>query len=274
MLTNIGLVELVKKAYKEGWGYVNGTYGNILTESLLNAKCTQAGGVGAYNSQWRDKYIKKFMGKRVSDCYGLIKAYVWWTAEGKSPKYNANGCIDRNQEGAYRAATKKGPLSTMPDIPGIVLWMTGHVGVYIGNGEFIECAGCPIGMFKGKIQNGKIVSGSKFTNWFMDNWLIYEEKTFTKESAADFIQKAAGLEEKTIDYLNAYRYDNALLVKLAQAIYNKPKANNYNGVVVNSVMACNIVKSSAGLEQKTIEYLKDDYKYGENLIVKLAKAMI
>lgn len=35
-----------------------------------------------------------------------------------------------------------------------------------------------------------------------------------------------------------------------------------------------IVKEKAGLEEKTIDYLANDYKYGNDLIIKLAKAMI
>ncbi len=172
--TNIGLVELAQKALQENWGYVNGTFGNILSETLLNQKCSQGGGVGEYNTYWRDRYIKNFIGSRVSDCYGLVKAYVWWTGENSSPRYNS--LMDRNQEGAYINASDKGPLSTLPEVPGVILWMKGHVGIYIGNGEFIECAGCPTGMRKGTVKNGVITSGSKFTNWFKDNWIEYIEE--------------------------------------------------------------------------------------------------
>ncbi|MDF2570486.1 MAG: Membrane protein related to metalloendopeptidase [Sporomusa sp.] len=37
--------------------------------------------------------------------------------------------------------------------------------------------------------------------------------------------------------------------------------------------AAAIVKDKAGLDDKTIDYLANDYKYGKDLIVKLAKAM-
>lgn len=184
--TNTGLVDLARKALKENWGYVNGTFGNILTATLLQQKCTQTGGVGEYNTYWKDRYIKNFIGQRVSDCYGLVKAYVWWTNEGASPRYNS--LMDRNQEGAYVSATEKGPLSTLPELPGVLLWMKGHVGIYIGNGEFIECAGCPVGMRKGTVKNGMVISGSKFTNWFKDNWITYIEEV-------DDMSKALVLQE-------------------------------------------------------------------------------
>lgn len=273
---NTGLVTLAKKALDEGWGYVNGTFGNILTETLLNQKCSQAGGVGEYNSYWRDRYIKKFMGRRVSDCYGLVKAYVWWTNENSSPRYNNNGFMDRNQEGAFNTAKEKGPLSTMPELPGIILWMKGHVGIYIGNGEFIECAGCPVGTRKGTVKSGVITSGSKFTHWFKDNWITYvkEEKTFTVAEAKTYLQHETKIDDNTKAYLSAYKYDDSLFMKLASAIYNDKYSAEYKNVIITQAKAVEIVKKAAGLSDSTIQFLEQDYKFGDSLIVKLAKAMI
>lgn len=274
--TNTGLVALAKKALAEGWGYVNGTFGNILSETLMNQKCSQAGGVGEYNSYWRENYIKKFIGKRVSDCYGLVKAYVWWTGENKSPAYNSNGCTDRNQEGAYASAKEKGPLATLPEVPGVVLWMKGHVGIYIGNGEFIECAGCPVGTRKGTVKNGVITSGSKFTHWFKDNWIKYEtaKKSFTMETAKVYLQTEARIDDNTKAYLSAYRYDESLFIKLATAMYNDEYKAQYKNKTITEDVAKEIVKKAAGLSDETIQFLQKDYKYGGSLIVKLANAMI
>ncbi|PKM93900.1 MAG: hypothetical protein CVU84_13405 [Firmicutes bacterium HGW-Firmicutes-1] len=176
MLTNIKLVEFAKKALSENWGYCLGSFGNILTPVFLKQKMKQGYGVGEYNTKHKS-YLDKFINKRVSDCYGLVKAFVWWN-DG-NVRYVATQ--DRNQEGAYNTAKEKGPISSIPEIPGLVLWMKGHAGIYIGGGEFIECAGAPTGMFKGKIQNGKIVSGSKFTHWFKDTYITYvsDPKTVT-----------------------------------------------------------------------------------------------
>lgn len=273
--TNTGLVELAEKALKEGWGYVNGTFGNILTETLMSQKCSQSGGVGQYNTYWKDKYIKKFIGKRVSDCYGLVKAYVWWTGENSSPSYNSNGCVDRNQEGAYSVAKEKGPLSTMPDLPGVILWMKGHVGIYVGNGEFIECAGCPVGTRKGTLKNGVIISGSKFTHWFKDSWITYlpAEKTFTVAEAKSYIQQESKIDNNTKAYLSAYKYDESLFVKLAIAMYEDKFSTSYKNKTITEALAVEILKK-IGLADNTIQFLKDDYKFGGSLVIKLAEAMI
>ena len=171
MRDNKGLVEFAEKALAEKWGYCLGTFGNILTPALLDQKMKQGYGVGVYNTR-HVAYLRTFLGKRVSDCYGLVKAYIWWS--GSNPKYNT--IEDRNQEMAYRAAKEKGPLNTIPEIPGLILWMPGHAGIYIGNGEFIECVGAPTGMRKGIIKDGRVVAGSKFTHWFKDTYIEYKEE--------------------------------------------------------------------------------------------------
>ena len=111
---------------------------------------------------------------KLCDCYGLVKGFLFSDETGKMA-YKSK--YDVNTAGAYHKAKEKGLLSTLPEIPGIILYMSGHVGVYIGNGEFIECMGGGVGMFKGKIENGKIIKGSKFTNWFKDISIEYIENT-------------------------------------------------------------------------------------------------
>lgn len=169
MKTNIELVQFAKKALNENWGYCLGSFGNILTTSFMNQKMSQGGGVGSYNTKHK-AYLQKFLNKRVTDCYGLVKAFIWWN-NGQVKYVSAQ---DRNQKGAYNAAKEKGSISTIPEMPGLILWMRGHAGIYIGNGEFIECVGAPVGMRKGKIVNGKVTSGSKFTHWFKDSYIKYE----------------------------------------------------------------------------------------------------
>lgn len=211
-LTNIGLVEQAKKALAENWGYCLGGYGQILTSSVLKSKCSQAGGVGEYNTAHL-KYLEGFLNKKVSDCYGLVKSYVW--DNGGVPKYNSNGCTDRNQESAYTAAKIKGALATMPELPGVVLKMAGHCGIYIGNGEFIECAGAPTGMRKGRISNGKVTSGSNFTNWFLDTYINYDSLTVEQ---AIMVLKNEGVVDTPSYWLEHYKdveFLDKLIIKSA-----------------------------------------------------------
>ncbi|MCL2665700.1 MAG: hypothetical protein FWE82_08810 [Defluviitaleaceae bacterium] len=168
-MTNRGLVRYAQEALREGWGYCLGAFGNTLTQQFLEQKCRQY----PYNEARRE-YLSRFLGNRVTDCYGLVKGYVW--SAGAEPVYNRAGLTDRNQETAFNAAAEKGTLATLPEIPGVILWMKGHAGVYTGGGEFIECCGPPAGMRKGTIKNGAAASGSKFTHWFFDTYIVYESE--------------------------------------------------------------------------------------------------
>lgn len=169
MKTGKGLAELAKLALYENWGFCLGGYGQILTNELYEIMITAEGHTGEYNYSHKN-YLRQFIGNRVSDCYGLVKAYLWWN-DG-NVIYNPKQ--DRNQLMAYNEATVKGVLEDMPEIEGLVLCYEGHAGVYIGGGEFIECSGAPVGMRKGRIRNGRVVYGSEFKYWFEDNYINYD----------------------------------------------------------------------------------------------------
>lgn len=46
-----------------------------------------------------------------------------------------------------------GTVSTMPEIPGLMLWKSGHAGVYIGGGYAIEAMGTSKGVVKTKVSD-------------------------------------------------------------------------------------------------------------------------
>ena len=62
-----------------------------------------------------------------------------WNDKTDKPVYRSD--LDYNTGMMYNAAKVKGPIGTIPDRAGICVYMQGHVGVYIGNGWVIECAG-------------------------------------------------------------------------------------------------------------------------------------
>jgi len=160
--TNTDLVKHAEKALKESWYYLWGAYGQKATQAYIDSNIKQY----PDNAKWR-VYVSAAVGKnRVCDCYGFVKGFLWWTDDSGNPKYSA--AQDRNTLAAYNAAKEKGLLANMPEIPGLVLYMTGHVGVYCGGGRFIECAGGGKGAVEGRIVGGKVTQGSRFTHWFKD----------------------------------------------------------------------------------------------------------
>jgi hypothetical protein len=139
---NQDLVTYAIYAWESGWGYVWGTYGEILTDSLFAYKLEQyPDGVGSYEDFIRENWL----GGRTADCVGLIKGYGWLNPETLTIDYGTNGMLDVNADGMYENATVKGAISAMPDIPGLAVWHAGHIGIYIGNGEVIEAMGTKYG---------------------------------------------------------------------------------------------------------------------------------
>ena len=139
------LVAYVLHAWQSGWGYVWGTYGQVLTPSLLDYKLRQyPEGVGQYASVIRARWL----GGRTADCIGLIKGYGWLDPDTLTIGYATNGMPDIGADAMYQAASVKGSLDTMPDTPGLAVWKSGHIGVYIGNGEVIEAMGTNYGVVR------------------------------------------------------------------------------------------------------------------------------
>ncbi len=146
---NMDLVTYAVNAFNSGWGYVWGTYGDVLTDSLFAYKLEQyPDGVGEYEDFIRNHWL----GGRTTDCVGLIKGYGWYNPDTKTIEYGANGMPDIGADQMYRNAEVSGFMDTMPDIPGLAVWKSGHIGVYIGNGEVIEAMGTKYGVIKTKLS--------------------------------------------------------------------------------------------------------------------------
>ena len=145
---NLDLVQWAIEAHSSGWGYVWGTYGHVLTRSYYEAKLAQyPEGVGNY----ADFILANWLGKRTADCVGLVKGYCWFDPEAQSIGYAVNGMPDIATEQMIEWCDEKGSMDTMPEIPGLLLWMDGHVGIYIGDGYAIEAMGTRYGVVKTQV---------------------------------------------------------------------------------------------------------------------------
>lgn len=159
------LVAYATHTWESSWGYVWGPYGNVLTESLLDYKLQQyPDGVGKYEDFIRANWLDG----RATDCVGLIKGYGWLDPDTLTFQYGANGMPDIGANTMYQNATVRGPISTMPDTPGLAVWMDGHIGVYIGNGEVIEAINTKIGVVKTQL------AGRGWSRWLEVPYINYD----------------------------------------------------------------------------------------------------
>ena len=159
------LVTYAMHAWESGWGYVWGTYGEVLTESLFAYKLEQyPDGVGSYEDFIRANWL----GGRTTDCVGLIKGYGWLSPETMTIDYGTHGMPDIGANQMYYSATESGTIDTMPDIPGLAVWHDGHIGVYIGGGQVVEAMGTKYGVVKTEL------AGRGWTHWLKIPYINYD----------------------------------------------------------------------------------------------------
>ena len=159
------LVTYAINAYESGWGYVWGTFGSVLTEGLFQAKLEQyPDSVGNYEEFISNNWV----GKRTTDCCGLIKGYGWLDPETMSINYGTNGMPDLGANQMYYNASESGTIDTIPEIPGLAVWHDGHIGVYIGNGYVIEAMGTKYGVVKTQLE------GRGWTHWLKVEYINYD----------------------------------------------------------------------------------------------------
>jgi hypothetical protein len=146
-----------------GLPYWYGTYGQVATPALLAAKAMQYPGM---YTPIRIAKCRTEMGKRVYDCVGLIKGCYWDAFYGGKRQPES----DLSADGMFARCTEKGPISTLPEIPGLVLHLPGHIAVYEGNGYLIE----EINFAKGCIRS--TVAGRSFTEWGKCHLVEYKKE--------------------------------------------------------------------------------------------------
>lgn len=162
---NLDLVIWAKNAFNSGWGYVYGTYGTVLNEKMLKSKMSQyPDEVAVYEEFIRQNWL----GGRTADCAGLIKGYGWHNTKSGAIEIGSNGMLDVGANGMYNNATEKGSMNTMPDIPGLAVWMDGHIGIYIGNGEVIEAMNTKKGVQKTQLE------GRGWSAWLKIPYINYK----------------------------------------------------------------------------------------------------
>ena len=178
------------------------------------------------------------------DCVILIKAILWGWCENKKHShggavYLSNGVKDDGADGLIKRCSNVSKDFTKIEI-GEVLWMNGHVGVYIGNNEVIECTGA----WERKVLYSKIDSKGRRTrngvqvgSWLKHGKLPYIDYSCEKvnksidELAKEVIAGKWGNGQERKDRLTKAGYDyskvqarvNEMLKKPTQVIHTVQK---------------------------------------------------
>lgn len=169
--TSKGLVDYCRAQL--GKPYWWGTFGQNASVELLAAKRAQ------YPGYYASDDFKGQFGQRVHDCVGLIKGYRWSDTPDSAPRYEASQ--DVAVGGLYNQCDMRGDIPTMPDIPGVCVFMAnmGHVGVYIGNGQVIEARGHAYGVVQTPL------AGRGWAYWGMPDWIEYSNQPEDKPAVSN-----------------------------------------------------------------------------------------
>ena len=131
-----GLAEYAKRCMCIPHVYVWDANGEYITHALLDA----------LSERYPDWYTPERLaarralagcGVRGWDCIGLIKSYVWGDYHQGNTQYYTEES-DFCTRTLIQQPLVKGDIGTLPEVPGLVLFKPGHVGVYIGGGKAIE----------------------------------------------------------------------------------------------------------------------------------------
>ena len=196
--TNSGLIKYAEAQL--GKPYWWGTFGQIASGSLYAAKKRQ------YPSYYKANDFQNQYGRRVHDCIGLIKGYLWSDSPSSVPTYVSSQ--DKSASGMYGASKVKGTISTFDYVPGRLIYKgsspakINHVGIYIGAGLLIEAKGHAYGVVKGAFRP------SEWTYWSQCPFIQADvEKDGVAAEAQEYKAPAGGniygVDVSDVQYLQA-----------------------------------------------------------------------
>ena len=178
----------VAKNYKTV--YMKGVFGAPVTESLIAEKAKQYPKwyTAARKTKFRGLIGKGYFG---FDCVCLVKGLLWgWAADAKKScggaVYKANGVPDIGTE-AMIAACKDVSADFAGVEIGELLWMQGHVGIYIGDGLAVEATNSwKDGVQIAAVHNIGKKTGYNGRKWTKHGKLPYVSYPVGTEPAAEF----------------------------------------------------------------------------------------
>ena len=125
------------------------------------------------------------------DCVCLIKGVLWgWSGDTSKTyggaTYNSNGVPDTSADGMIRFCQN---VSTdfSNIVPGEAVWLSGHIGIYIGNGLAVECTP----KWKNCVQITAVANIGSVAG--------YQSRRWTKHGKLPYVEYSAQTAKKSID---------------------------------------------------------------------------
>lgn len=199
--------------------YAWGMFGSPITASIVEGKAKQ---YPAWYTNYRlNSIFAPLYGKNPPvwgfDCIGLIKGVLWgWNAErGKNyggAVYASNGVPDISADAMIgRCSNVSSDFDKIA--VGEYLWMKGHCGIYIGDGQVVESSP--------KWSNGVQITSLSSRNWSKHGKLPYVEYEAEEDEEVDSV-----LIKLTVLRKGSKGSEVKTLQRLLKALGFKGKDNN------------------------------------------------
>lgn len=220
--------------------YVMGCFGGPLNTKNKERYCNNH----TYNKQSeRTKMIKNASSDTFGfDCVCLIKGILWgWTGNKKltygGAKYCSNGVPDVSADQIINQSHCTDISSDFKNIDvGEIVWLEGHVGIYIGNNEVVECTP----KWKNKVQITKL-SDRKWLKHGKLKYIEYDVSCETVNTKQTYYPKCESKYVSIVDALKSIKVDSSFSYRKKIA-----KANNINlyiGSYNQNLKLLNLLKS-------------------------------
>lgn len=163
--TAAGLVSFAQMCLTFKTCYMLGGLGQRVTSDFIARKREQ---YPDHYSDDRVEYLSGLVNQDVRgfDCSGLVKAYYF----NGLHRLSFDPERDKNSLALLEEAVVKGAIETIPEYPGICVYLPGHIGIYIGEGRVIESTINPA------FGDGVVMTRldqRKWTHWFQCRFIEY-----------------------------------------------------------------------------------------------------
>ena len=259
-------IKMLKKALNSNTVYALGMWGQVINDSIITSKIRQ---YPSFYTNARVAQLNSLKGKNYFgfDCVCLVKSVLWgWEGNladsNGGAKYASNGVPDIDTETMITRCTK---ISTdfSKIIPGALVWMKGHVGIYIGDGQCIECTtNWTSKVLQSTLKNNGVKGQFErtWTKWGLLPYVDYSDQTTTPSKPVtptsttsfkngDKVKLNKGAKNTTGISLASFVYDRVHDLTNVTATEGVIK---YNGVIVAKVFLkdLTLVSSATGNSTK------------------------
>lgn len=171
-MDNLELVKTAREILKYKTFYIWGSFGSLITKEFLETKFRQY--PVYYTQKKKQEALCQCHGNVFGfDCIGLIKGILWgWNGDisktSGGAKYSSNKVPDITANMAISMCQNVSTDFSKIQI-GSVVWLKGHIGIYVGNNEVIESTPA----WKGGVQLTKLSQ----RNWLRHGklpWVVYK----------------------------------------------------------------------------------------------------